>query len=122
MYTLQFLALVGAAQALQLPSWLPFGHSKSVDTQASLALPSPESVNRIAVIGAGAGGSSAAFWIAKAKERFPELEDVQVDVYEKTDKIGGSKHGCLTPLLTYIVLWSCDYYKYTFRKYGCVSV
>ncbi|KAK7689579.1 hypothetical protein QCA50_007371 [Cerrena zonata] len=89
MYAIQILALVGAAQALQLPSWLPFGHSKPTDSQASLALPSPESVNRIAVIGAGAGGSSAAFWIAKAKERFPELADVQIDVYEKTDKIGG---------------------------------
>ena len=93
MYAIQIIALAGAAQAFQLPSWLPFGHGGiTFDGQASLAIPSPESVNRIAVIGAGAGGSSAAFWIAKAKERFPELEDVQIDIYEKTDKIGGSKH------------------------------
>lgn len=92
MNAIRLLAFAGAAQALQLPSWLPFGHSFSSgggNAQASLALPSPESVNRIAVIGAGAGGSSAAFWISKAKERFPELQDVQVDVYEKTDKVGG---------------------------------
>ncbi|EEB87774.1 hypothetical protein MPER_14739, partial [Moniliophthora perniciosa FA553] len=42
---------------------------------------------KIAIIGAGAGGSSAAFWIAKAKERFGL--DVQVDVYDKASYIGG---------------------------------
>jgi len=42
---------------------------------------------RIAVIGAGAGGSSAAFWISKAKERY-DL-DVEIDIYERNDYIGG---------------------------------
>ncbi|KAI9428756.1 FAD/NAD(P)-binding domain-containing protein, partial [Russula earlei] len=42
---------------------------------------------RIAIIGAGAGGSSAAFWISKAKERYNL--DVTVDVYERSDYIGG---------------------------------
>ncbi|KAF9268443.1 hypothetical protein L218DRAFT_919088 [Marasmius fiardii PR-910] len=42
---------------------------------------------RIAIIGAGAGGSSAAFWVTKAKERFGV--DVAVDVYEKASYIGG---------------------------------
>ncbi|KXN81104.1 Farnesylcysteine lyase [Leucoagaricus sp. SymC.cos] len=42
---------------------------------------------RIAIIGAGAGGSSAAFWISKAKERFGL--DVDVDVYERSNYIGG---------------------------------
>ncbi|KAI0252652.1 FAD/NAD(P)-binding domain-containing protein [Lactifluus subvellereus] len=42
---------------------------------------------RVAIIGAGAGGSSAAFWIAKAKERHGL--DVSVDIYERNDYIGG---------------------------------
>ena len=44
---------------------------------------------RIAIIGAGAGGSSAAFWISKAKERY-DL-DLDLDIYERNDYIGGRK-------------------------------
>jgi prenylcysteine oxidase/farnesylcysteine lyase len=55
--------------------------------------PSPSEVPprspRVAIIGAGAGGSSAAFWIAKAKDRFGI--DVGIDVYERNDYIGGRK-------------------------------
>jgi NAD(P)-binding Rossmann-like domain len=42
---------------------------------------------RIAIIGAGAGGSSAAFWISKARERHGV--NVHIDVYEKENYIGG---------------------------------
>jgi prenylcysteine oxidase/farnesylcysteine lyase len=42
---------------------------------------------RIAIIGAGAGGSSSAFWISKAKERFGV--DVEIDVYDSNGYIGG---------------------------------
>ncbi|KZV76911.1 FAD/NAD(P)-binding domain-containing protein [Peniophora sp. CONT] len=42
---------------------------------------------RVAIIGAGAAGSSAAFFISKAKERFGM--DVEVDVYEQNDYVGG---------------------------------
>ncbi|KAI0005435.1 FAD/NAD-P-binding domain-containing protein [Russula compacta] len=42
---------------------------------------------RIAIVGAGAGGSSAAFWIAKAKERHGL--DIAIDIYERSDYIGG---------------------------------
>lgn len=45
---------------------------------------------RIAIIGAGAGGSSAAYWVSKAKERHGV--SIQVDVYEKSDYIGGRRH------------------------------
>ncbi|KAK1218693.1 hypothetical protein PQX77_018592 [Marasmius sp. AFHP31] len=45
------------------------------------------STPRIAIVGAGAGGSSAAFWIAKAKERFGV--DVEIDVYEQNSYVGG---------------------------------
>jgi prenylcysteine oxidase/farnesylcysteine lyase len=56
--------------------------------------PSPDVVvpprsPRIAIIGAGAGGSSAAFWIAKAKERHGL--DIAIDIYERNDYIGGRK-------------------------------
>lgn len=44
---------------------------------------------RIAIIGAGAAGSSSAFWISKARERHGA--DVVVDVYEQSDHIGGRK-------------------------------
>lgn len=52
---------------------------------------------RIAIIGAGAAGSSAAFWIAKAKERYGL--DVEVDIYEKEGYIGGRGYfSCLSAL------------------------
>lgn len=50
---------------------------------------------RIAIIGAGAAGSSAAFWIAKARERYGL--DVEVDIYEKEGYIGGRE--CFSCLL-----------------------
>lgn len=89
MHLLKLAAFAGLANAFQLPTWIPFV-TTSRDSQATFELPSPESVNRVAVIGAGAGGSSAAFWISKAKERFPDL-DIQVDVFEKSDRVGGSE-------------------------------
>ncbi|TFY73089.1 hypothetical protein EWM64_g10923, partial [Hericium alpestre] len=52
-----------------------------------LELNDPSASNRIAIVGAGAAGSSAAFWIAKAKERFG-LE-VEVDIYDKNSYVGG---------------------------------
>jgi 2-polyprenyl-6-methoxyphenol hydroxylase-like FAD-dependent oxidoreductase len=69
-----------------LPFELPFGLFSSKSVQNTTTTPS-SSTPRIAIIGAGAGGSSAAFWISKAKERFGL--DVQVDVYETADYIGG---------------------------------
>ncbi|KZT67749.1 FAD/NAD(P)-binding domain-containing protein [Daedalea quercina L-15889] len=55
----------------------PFGSSSTTAPAAA----------RVAVIGAGAGGSSAAFWIAKAKERYGL--DVEIDVYERNSYVGG---------------------------------
>ncbi|OCH92435.1 FAD/NAD(P)-binding domain-containing protein [Obba rivulosa] len=85
-----FALTASAAHAFQLPFRLPF---LSGEYQTPIVLPdssisAPQSIpNRIAIVGAGAGGSSAAFWIAKAKERFGL--DVEVDVFEKNDYIGG---------------------------------
>lgn len=52
---------------------------------------------RIAIIGAGAAGSSAAFWIAKAKERYGL--DVEVDIYEKEGYIGGREYFSCLPAM-----------------------
>jgi prenylcysteine oxidase/farnesylcysteine lyase len=45
------------------------------------------SIPRIAVIGAGAGGSSAAFWLSKARTRLGV--NFEIDVYESRGYIGG---------------------------------
>jgi prenylcysteine oxidase/farnesylcysteine lyase len=42
---------------------------------------------RVAIVGAGAGGSSAAFWISKAAQRTGV--NVSVDVFERNDYVGG---------------------------------
>jgi prenylcysteine oxidase/farnesylcysteine lyase len=77
---LVFLLLITSCYAFQIPFNIPFFKSKGIPLGA------PGSP-RIAVIGAGAAGSSAAFWISKAKERFGL--DVEVDVYERSSYIGG---------------------------------
>ena len=83
MKSLGFLFLLPCALAFELP----FSVSALFSSKAARNTTTPSSSTRIAVIGAGAGGSSAAFWISKAKER--SNLDVQVDVYEAEDYIGG---------------------------------
>ncbi|KAG8723133.1 hypothetical protein FRC09_004588 [Ceratobasidium sp. 395] len=43
----------------------------------------------VAIIGAGAGGSSAAYWLSLAKQRAPPGTSLSVTVYEKENRIGG---------------------------------
>ncbi|QRV89081.1 prenylcysteine lyase [Ceratobasidium sp. AG-Ba] len=43
----------------------------------------------VAIIGAGAGGSSAAYWLSLAKQRARSGTNVAVTVYEKEYRIGG---------------------------------
>ena len=50
-------------------------------------------VSRIAVIGAGAGGSSAAFWLSKARARLGV--NFEIDVYESGSYIGGREYSSL---------------------------
>ncbi|KAJ3826223.1 Prenylcysteine lyase-domain-containing protein [Lentinula raphanica] len=83
MRSLLFLSLVSTSLALQLPFKVPFFQSTSPQEDDEPVRGTP----RVAIIGAGAAGSSAAFWISKAQERFGV--DVEVDVYEKTSHIGG---------------------------------
>ncbi|KAI0689670.1 FAD/NAD(P)-binding domain-containing protein [Cytidiella melzeri] len=83
---------VGYALKLPFGFHLPWASAQWNNNQIPLMIPAeyeePETPsNRIAIIGAGAGGSSAAFWIAKAKERWGL--DVEIDVFEAKDYIGG---------------------------------
>jgi prenylcysteine oxidase / farnesylcysteine lyase len=75
-----FLIAASVSHAFQLPLNIGSYWSLAPDTEL------PRSP-RVAIIGAGAGGSSAAFWIAKAKERHGL--DIAVDIYERSDYIGG---------------------------------
>jgi prenylcysteine oxidase / farnesylcysteine lyase len=92
MHKLTLLAFIAAplCRAFQFP----FDISSVWSTKHKLPLspdvvPVPPRSPRIAIIGAGAGGSSAAFWISKAKERYGL--DVAIDIYERSDYVGGSK-------------------------------
>ncbi|KAF8973540.1 Prenylcysteine lyase-domain-containing protein [Flammula alnicola] len=83
-----FLVLLPGVLAFQIQ--FPFKVPKLFSSNSLLpeAEDAPVSgTSRIAIIGAGAGGSSAAFWISKAKERFGL--DVEIDVYESRSYIGG---------------------------------
>ncbi|KAJ7225895.1 Prenylcysteine lyase-domain-containing protein, partial [Mycena pura] len=83
MRVIYFLALP-VVSAFQLPFKLPFFGSRTAEQQQPLPLASK---TRIAIIGAGAGGTSAAFWISKAQERFGL--NVEVDLYERESYVGG---------------------------------
>lgn len=79
-----YASLIGPSIAIQFPFKLPLFKSTQ---QIVLEEPVVNATPRIAIIGAGAGGSSAAFWISKAKQR--SQTDVEVDVYERASYIGG---------------------------------
>lgn len=85
---LTLLLLIPGALGVQLPFELP-SFFKSKQAVINVVEETPAATARVAIIGAGAGGSSAAFWIGKAKERFGI--DVEVDVYDQNDYIGGSE-------------------------------
>jgi len=85
MRSVLLLSLVSSSLAIQLPFKVPFFQSRfSAEDENSV-----HETPRVAIIGAGAAGSSAAFWISKAQERFGV--NVEVDVYERSSYIGGRK-------------------------------
>jgi len=99
MHKLALLAFIAAplCRAFQFP--FDISNVWSMKHQFPLSPPDvvPPRSPRIAIIGAGAGGSSAAFWIAKAKERYGL--DIAIDIYERSDYVGGSKLHNLCDLL-----------------------
>lgn len=87
--TLFVLIVASLSHAFQFPFDFNSLRLTRPQTPLSDAVPVPPRPPRVAIIGAGAGGSSAAFWIAKAKER--NGLDVETDIYERNDYIGGRK-------------------------------
>ena len=81
---------VQVAVAFKLPFHVPWVHAALGERdQKTFTVPADVVSNRIAIIGAGAGGSAAAFWIGKAKERYGL--DIEVDVFDSNPYIGGSE-------------------------------
>lgn len=88
----KFVSLILLTASLSHAIQLPFDIGRFWPSNISPSEPPPvvettQRPPRIAIIGAGAGGSSAAFWIAKAKER--SGINVEIDIYERNDYIGG---------------------------------
>ena len=110
-----FFVLPGAlALNFQLPFKFPNLFASTIapitTTAHSEDVPSP--IPRIAIIGAGAGGSSAAFWLSKARTRLKV--NFEIDVYESSDYIGGRE----CPLFNHIHSSITE----NFRKYRCVPL
>lgn len=78
------LSFFSNVHSFQIPFQLPFFNRD--DSPLNINNDTP---HRIAIIGAGAGGSSAAYWLSQAANRYPELVKVQVDLYDKESYIGG---------------------------------
>ncbi len=98
----KLLSLILATASLTYAIQLPFDIGniwplKATPSESTHVVETPRPP-RVAIIGAGAGGSSAAFWIAKAKER--SGLNVEIDIYERDDYIGGRELRC-----------PCEYYR-----------
>ncbi|KAI0655027.1 Prenylcysteine lyase-domain-containing protein [Cubamyces menziesii] len=81
-----YLVLVVGAQNFEYPQEAP----SDLEVQTPIfftPINYTSATNRVAIIGAGAAGSSAAFWIGKAKERYGV--DVEIDVYDRNPYVGG---------------------------------
>ncbi len=114
------LVLLPSAYAFQIqfPFKIPkLFSSEGITFDAVENPPLTSATPRIAIVGAGAGGTSAAFWISKAKERFGL--DVEIDVYESNDYVGGSE--CLgfhdAPLLVFD-----QAFRLPSREHNCLSL
>lgn len=88
------LFLISGIVAFEIPFFVPkfLKHKASASTVERTEVADVPITPRIAIVGAGAGGSSAAFWISKAKSRFGL--GVDIDVYDRNDYIGGRKSPC----------------------------
>lgn len=97
--TVFVLLVASVSHAFQFPFDInSFLLTRPQQTPLSDVVPVPPRSPRVAIIGAGAGGSSAAFWIGKAKER--NGLDVAIDIYERNDYVGGRKSRNLSMYVT----------------------
>ncbi|KAK2461697.1 hypothetical protein APHAL10511_006160 [Amanita phalloides] len=85
MRTIILLLFVPSCLAFQFPFSIPDIFKPKVQPFVFDSV--PPATPRIAIIGAGAGGSSAAFWLSKAKQR--SGLDIEVDIYEQSSYVGG---------------------------------
>lgn len=90
------------ADAFKISSAIDWLYSSTSTSTTSHAVSHEVVPHKVAIIGAGAAGSSSAFWIAKAKARANVA--VEVDVYEKEGHVGGRKyfHWSIATLYSYI--------------------
>lgn len=84
-----FFLLIPVAAAFEVPFSVPrfFKLKAPAPSFERAEITDAPITPRVAIIGAGAGGSSAAFWISKAKSRFGL--DIDIDVYDRNNYIGG---------------------------------
>ena len=125
-WTAYILTAAGTAQALnlpfRLPSWLWFGSRGNALTIDS-GMPWYNASKTVAIIGAGAGGSSTAFFIAKAKQRYGV--DIDIHIYDKNELVGGGKFIVVPSCTLEISLRSVDndvIYPYDDWRYRPVEV
>ena len=125
-WTVYTLVAAGTAQALslpfRLPSWLWFGSPGNALTIDS-GKPWYNASKTVAIIGAGAGGSSTAFFIAKAKQRYGV--DVDIHIYDKSELVGGGERFLAPSRTLEILLESQDndvIYPYDDERYRPVEV
>lgn len=83
---------LSSAGAFELPFEIPFQvpffkPNTSAKSSTSIVNETASTAHRVAVIGAGAGGSSAAFWLGLARLRHGH--DIEIDVYDKQGYVGG---------------------------------
>ncbi|KAF8634484.1 hypothetical protein AX15_000922 [Amanita polypyramis BW_CC] len=86
MRSIVLLVLLPLSLAIHFPFNIP-GIFKAKVNSSTLDESTVSRATRIAIIGAGAGGTSAAFWLSKAKERLGL--DIEVDIYEQSSYVGG---------------------------------
>ncbi|KIJ30166.1 hypothetical protein M422DRAFT_187434 [Sphaerobolus stellatus SS14] len=82
------LLLLPYSYGLNFPFSLPFASKHRAQVPIEAPAPFVKSPHKVAIIGAGAGGSSAAYWLARAQNRTPEHE-LEVEIFEKEGYIGG---------------------------------
>lgn len=78
--------------ACHLLSWLPVAGKQFPFAAQTSTSPTSSHSKKVAIIGGGASGSSAAYWLSKAQEKLDSLgrsaEGVDIHVYER-DSVGG---------------------------------
>ncbi|EJD55206.1 FAD/NAD(P)-binding domain-containing protein [Auricularia subglabra TFB-10046 SS5] len=83
--------LAASSNAFEWPFKLPWLASTAPDQVVFEAPSEPtaptERPPRVAIIGAGAGGTSAAFWLSLSKQRANHT--FEIDVYDRSDYVGG---------------------------------